>query len=165
MTSGTVPGPDDSPQDLSPTDPSPIDGAIDGAHGSGRFTGLRAAMEEMSWKHGVRKLLRLLSRERIMLKTGDVAGLAGLDRERARLADFVTRHRPQDGKDTRDLLTALHAEATRNHKLLSAFLDGLQKATAQSRDQLQAGARIGLYSAQGGPVEAPTTVPISDRRA
>lgn len=129
------------------------------------FGGMRAALDGLGWRHRARDLLNLLARERQLLRSGDLDGLAGLEKRRAALVEAVMRHPPHASRETVGLLGRLRAEATRNQRLTGAFLEGLRHAAGSTRDLTQTAARIGLYSAQG-VAEEPTPPALSaDRRA
>lgn len=143
-------------------DSAETDAGVSG--GAPRRTAMRAAFDGMGWRGRVRGLLRLLVRERQLMRAGDLEGLAALETRRSTLIDGVLRVPPPQGAESTALLAQLRAEAARNQRLTAAFLDGVRSAARDVAKLSRAPNRIGLYSPEGALSEPPAAAQ-TDRRA
>ncbi|MEM8742384.1 MAG: hypothetical protein AAGE13_12935 [Pseudomonadota bacterium] len=129
-----------------------------------RRSTMRAAFDGMGWRGRVRGLLRLLARERQLMRAGDLDGLTALEARRSNLIEGVLRVPPPPGADSAAMLSQLRAEAARNQRLTAAFLEGVRSAARDVAEMSRAPRRIGLYSPQGALSEPPAAAQ-TDRRA
>ncbi len=90
-----------------------------------------------------RDLIRLLDRERELLRAGDAAGAAALLARKSELVDRIER----DGADAR-LLDEIRRKAERNAPLLQSARDGIAAARLRITAIL-GGVTTQTYSAQG----------------
>ncbi|MEM8754815.1 MAG: hypothetical protein AAGF90_17745 [Pseudomonadota bacterium] len=110
-------------------------------------------LDGIRWRARLSETRTLLELERRLLLKGQMEELARLDRRRSELERHLVAMPDDMIRRNRQRVEEIRRLAARNHRLLSAYLEGARRAVARLAELEAARQSIGAYTRDGARID------------
>ncbi|MEM9046626.1 MAG: hypothetical protein AAGC81_18240 [Pseudomonadota bacterium] len=117
------------------------------------------------WRSRLERIESFLGLERKLLRDGRIEELAGLDRDRDRVAGWLLQLPDTGPVQYRRELERLRLRAKQNAKLFAAYIEGARSAMTTVTVLEEEHANLGAYARDGSRIEGLKLLPKTKTRA